>query len=325
MNNSPAVAWAKDDQGRHVYLNHTYEKRFGVRLEDWRGKTDFELWPPEIAEQFRKNDQAVLATGKTLKIAEGKPNPDGSRSTWLNLKFPFTDASGRRYVGGIGLDITERQQAQERLTAALREKEVLLKEIHHRVKNNMQVISSLVSLQADGAGNETVRNVLGDVNRRVRSMALVHEKLYQSSDLARIDFAEYARSLLGHLWGSYGHFTPGIQLKMGLEPVLLPVDLSVPCALILNELVSNALKHAFPKRNRGEGVVTVWLRRLRKGRISLGVRDNGVGLPAGFDWRQARTLGLRLVQMLAGQIDAAVEISGREGTEFTITFGRQKE
>jgi two-component sensor histidine kinase len=186
------------------------------------------------------------------------------------------------------------------------------------VKNNLQVISSLVGLQADASGDETVRGVLQDVTYRVHSMALVHEKLYQSADLARIEFAEYARSLLGHLWRAHGDATAAVRLTLDLEPVSLPVDKAVPFGLILNELAGNALKHAFLNRNEGE--VTVSLQGTVDGHVCLRVHDNGVGLPAGFDWRQARSLGLHLVQLLSRQLDASVEVSGGDGTQFKIVF-----
>jgi two-component sensor histidine kinase/PAS domain-containing protein len=246
---------------------------------------------------------------------------------------PVRNAAGK-IIGSVSVvrDISERKLTEEALqeahdelaklveerTRELREKEVLLKEVHHRVKNNLQVISSLVSLQADGSTDATVREVLRDVTYRVRSMALVHEKLYQSADLARIDFAEYARSLLGYLWRAHGAAAATVRLILELEPVSLPVDTAVPCGLILNELAGNALKHAF--RGRDEGEVTVSLKVGVDGRICLYVGDNGVGLPAGFDWRQTSSLGLRLVQMLSGQLSADVAVSSEEGTKFKIVI-----
>ncbi len=216
----------------------------------------------------------------------------------------------------------ELRESEDRLRKSLGEKEVLLKEVHHRVKNNMQVISSLVALQANAMQEEAMRAALQDVTHRVRSMAMVHEKLYQSADLARVQFDEYARSLLNYLWRAHGCEASGIRLALDLEPVSLSVDAAVPCGLILNELATNALKHAFG--GRADGVVTLSLRGAAEGQVSLCVRDNGVGLPAGLDWMQANTLGLRLVQMLTAQLDAAVEASSLGGTEFTITFERPK-
>jgi PAS domain S-box-containing protein len=216
------------------------------------------------------------------------------------------------------IDISERKRAEEQIKASLAEKEVMLKEIHHRVKNNLQVISSLVNLQADGTRDETVREVLRDVTYRVRSMALVHEKLYQSADLAHIDFAEYARSLLGYLWRAHGAKASVIRLTFDLEPLLLPVDTAVPCGLILNELAGNALKHAFPDQRTGEVNISLHVDAERL--VSMSVRDDGVGIPEGLDWRKARSLGLRLMQMLAGQLNATTQLNRIDGTEFLITF-----
>ncbi|HEX9023604.1 MAG TPA: histidine kinase dimerization/phosphoacceptor domain -containing protein [Geobacteraceae bacterium] len=244
---------------------------------------------------------------------------------------PVRNADGE-IIGSVSVvrDITDRKLAEETLreahgelarlleerTRELAEKEVLLKEVHHRVKNNLQVISSLVGLQADGSRDETVRQVLRDVTDRVRSMALVHEKLYQSANLACIDFAEYSRGLLSYLWRAHGGSS--VRLTLDLEPVSLPVDTAVPLGLILNELAGNALKHAFLGRPGGE--VTVSLKGAAGGKISLGVSDNGVGLPEGLDWRRARSLGLRLVQMLAGQIGADVQLASGEGTRFEVVL-----
>jgi two-component sensor histidine kinase len=242
---------------------------------------------------------------------------NGIRVPIIVSAAPLRNAAGEVTTAVIVMDdISERKQAEERVKASLHEKEVLLKEIHHRVKNNLQVISSLVSLQAGGSRDETIRQVLNEVSYRVRSMALVHEKLYQSSDLAHIDFADYLRSLLSFIWRAHGSGASGVRLKLELEPVALPVDTAVPCGLIVNELAGNALKHAFTGRKQGE--VTVSLRKRAEGGIRLGVADNGNGLPAGLDWREAKSLGLKLVQMLAGQLDAAVEVESRQGTCFEI-------
>jgi len=153
----------------------------------------------------------------------------------------------------------------------------------------------------------------------VRSMALVHEKLYQSDNLAQVDFAEYARSLLTYLWRAHGSAAAAVRLTLDLQSMSLSVETAVPCGLILNELATNALKHAFPGRSEGE--VTTALHADGNGGVRLSVRDNGVGLPPGMDWRQTPSLGLRLVQMLAGQLDAAVEVKNESGTEFVIAFG----
>ena len=261
------------------------------------------------------------ARGQDHAIQAEITNPAGRTFSFFAVQPP-----GEKYINLYGMDLSERKRAEqalraseERLRASLGEKEVLLQEIHHRVKNNMQVISSLVALQAGEMPDDAMRAVLLDVTHRVRSMAMVHEKLYQSADLARIELAEYIRSLLDYLWRAHGTSSSGVRLTVDLEPVLLSVSAAVPCGLILNELVGNALKHAF--RHRAGGEVAVQLRSGAPDRVSLHVRDNGTGLPAGFDWRQARSLGLRLVQMLAGQLHAAVEVSSREGTAFTITFG----
>ena len=244
---------------------------------------------------------------------------DGLVRHVLGYGTPLLDAQGQpRGSVAVLVDITARKQMEEALQASLHEKEVLLQEIHHRVKNNMQVISSLVSLQADTLDNQALRPLFNDLRDQVRTMALVHEKLYQSASLARIDFAEYTRGLLGYLWRAHGDTAAHVRLTLDVQPVALSVETAVPCGLILNELVTNALKHAF--RDRADGGVTVALSVLPDGRVCLRVGDNGPGLPAGLDWRTSSSLGLRLVQMLTEQINGTVEVTTDGGTEFAITF-----
>jgi PAS domain S-box-containing protein len=212
----------------------------------------------------------------------------------------------------------ELRASQTSIKKSLREKEVLLKEIHHRVKNNMQVVSSMVALHAEGIVDPAMRAELQDLTSRVRSMAMIHEKLYQSPDLSMVEFSEYIRSLLSYLWRAYGGAALRVRQIVELEQVPLPVSAAVPCGLILNELVTNSLKHAFVGNDGGE--LKVSLAQGEGGLVRLCVADNGPGLPMAFDWRHANSLGLRLVQMLAAQLHAEVEMTGEKGTKFEVTF-----
>ena len=205
------------------------------------------------------------------------------------------------------------------MQASLKEKDVLLKEIHHRVKNNMQVISSLISLQADSVIDTDLQSVLADMRNRVRTMALVHEKLYQTKDMARLDFAEYASSLLNYLWSAHGDDARNVHLNTLLAPLIMSIEMAVPVGLILNELASNAIKYAFPGGREGEVTVTL-SHDPATGDACLRVRDDGVGLPEDLAWQQSSSLGLRLVQMLTGQIRGTVKTGACPGTEFQINF-----
>jgi len=242
------------------------------------------------------------------------------RVKWVREKAYLEFEPQGALLGGFGItqDITERKWAEQQLRESLAEEELLLREIHHRVKNNLQVVSSLVSLQADELADPQLREVFGELRNRVRSMALIHEKLYESGGLAKLNFADYVASLMKSIWSAHGVVGARVKLHLEVEPVAVSVATAVPCGLILNELASNALKHAFPSDG---GEVTVGLsREPATGRLRLWVRDNGVGLPADLDWRHARSLGLRLVQMLARQLEGSVETGPGPGTEFLIRF-----
>ena len=216
------------------------------------------------------------------------------------------------------MDVTERRHAEDQLKASLREKDVLLREVHHRVKNNLQIISSLVNLQAEAISDPGMTSLFSDIRDRVRAMALVHERLYAAESLASLDFAEYARSLLDYLFRSHGAFG-NVQLRLSVQRTPLPVGAAVYCGMLLNELVSNVLKHAFPVGRSGEMEVSLD-RDATSGELCLRVRDNGIGFPEGFDWRNTRSLGLRLVQMLTRQLGGSVEVGSHPGTEFRVKF-----
>ena len=216
-------------------------------------------------------------------------------------------------VGGV----IAKLQADELIRAALKERETLLKEIHHRVKNNMQVVSSLLSLQAAQATEPETIEILNESQRQIRSMALIHEKLYRSGSLAEINFGDYVKSLVDDLLRMYNVPLGTVTITADIENVQLGVDTAIPCALIINELVSNSLKHAFPDGRTGD--VTVALQRAN-GVHTLTVADDGVGFPADLDFRATDSLGMQLVTALVNQLDGTITLDRTKGTTFIITF-----
>ena len=221
----------------------------------------------------------------------------------------------------LHMEVIERKRAEERLQGSLKEKEVLLKEIHHRVKNNLQIILSLLNLQADEIHDPLALEKFKDSQARVRSMALVHEKLYQSQDLGRVDLRGYIEGLASTLIESYDLHN-SVCFSLSVEEGIVGIDIAIPCGLILNELVSNALKHAFPGNRQGEIIVTMSAEPGEAGRrfYTLVVKDNGVGLPKGFDIRRSESLGLCVVNALTEQLGGRMEVGREGGTCFTLTF-----
>jgi two-component sensor histidine kinase len=217
--------------------------------------------------------------------------------------------------------VNERRAAERQVLNSLQEKEVLLKEIHHRVKNNLQIISSLLNLQARGIQDAGTLQVMRDSQMRVRSMALIHEKLYQSPSLASIDFGEYVKSLTLDLFRTYRGQAGGIQLEIKVDEVFLSLDHAVSCGLILNELMTNALKYAFPPGRNG----TIWveLQAVPEHGLKLWVADDGVGIPPGFDIFNTKSLGLQLVKNLVRQLEATLEVETSGRTSFLIAFKYQ--
>lgn len=221
-------------------------------------------------------------------------------------------------IDGFNEMLAQIHQHEEVLKASLREKEVLLKEIHHRVKNNLQVISSLLNLQSGSITAPAVLAIFTESQNRIKSMALIHERLYQSKDLAHIDFSEYVRTLTNHLYRSYVVNTNLIRLAIHVDNIHLNVDTAIPCGLMLNELVSNALKYAFPQGRKGE--IDISLVRREDERLVLIVKDNGVGLPHDMDIKSSKSLGLKLVNILTQQLQGDLQYHVDNGTAFQLTF-----
>ncbi|OIP70282.1 MAG: hypothetical protein AUK43_09855 [Oscillatoriales cyanobacterium CG2_30_40_61] len=215
-------------------------------------------------------------------------------------------------------DITEYKQAEDSLITSLREKEVLLKEIHHRVKNNLLVVSNLLEFQSDMFTEPELIKVLDDSRNRIYSMALIHEKLYRSTNLEKINFGDYLEDLIDNLFESYNIQAGRIEFKLDVEPVGLNIETAQPCGLIVNELISNTLKHAFP--NGRSGIVDLGLHQNPEDKIILTVRDNGIGFPAGVDFRNVESLGMELVCTLTEQIEGTITLNQENGTLFTVSF-----
>jgi PAS domain S-box-containing protein len=272
---------------------------------------------PYVLDQFEKQ------AGGDIKLAADIPvkRKDGS-IFYADISTGQVILGGKKYILGIFRDITERKQVEEKLKASLVEKEVLLREVHHRVKNNLQVISSLLNLQTDSIADHDVRAVFVETRDRVRSMSLVHEKLYQSNDLTTIDFSGYLETLGSHLLRSYERDT-GVNLKLNTNGVSPGIDTVIPCGLIVTELVSNALKHAFPRGMRGE--IWINLRQENGCRYILEVGNDGVAFPADVDYKNTNSLGLQLVMMLVKQLNGTITLSRKRGTEFNITFYDKKQ
>lgn len=318
MNNSPALAFIKDEDGRMLYMNNTCEQAWGLSLGRCEGSLDHELWPAEVAARLRSHDLAVLQKREPSRTIEEVSSPNGRAVQMLSFRFPFTDLAGRLLVGGVSVDISEQVRAERALAEALAAKETLLKELHHRVKNNLQVISSLVAMQAESLDSPSARQAFEETQKRVRSMVLVHERLHPEDDASQLDFRDYVQTLSRELIYCYGADPARIQLRLELDTVWLELSQATPCGLILNELVTNSLKYAFPEQRSGE--IFVALTSTEDNFVKLTVADDGVGLPAALDWRKSPSLGLRIVDILSRQLDATMEQLPLAGTAFCLKF-----
>ncbi len=264
------------------------------------------------------NNAAVLERAIRYSIAE-KQAEDALREMrdQLERRVQERTAELARANRELKAEIRERTSAEERVRASLREKEVLLREIHHRVKNNLQVVSSLLTLQAEGIHDPAALEAFKESQDRVKSMALIHEKMYRFRDLARIDFADYIRSLAGHLFHAYAVDSESIALTLNVDEVLLPIDAVMPCALLVHELVANSLKHAFPQ---GRGEIVIDFHTADHRTFTLLVRDNGVGCAQDVRVQNPSSLGAQLVAALVDQLDGTLEFEHANGVSCKIVF-----
>jgi PAS domain S-box-containing protein len=320
VESAPNAIVMVNESGIILMVNLQTELSFGYSRTELVGQPVEILVPERSRNAHIDFRQAYLASPVSRPMGAGRDlyglHKDGSEFP-IEIGLGLIDDENGSIVLSSIVDITERKNANDKLRQALNEKEMLLKEVYHRVKNNLQVVSSLLNLQARNVKNEETVDLLKQSADRIKAMALLHEKLYQSKDLARIDFNEYIHSLVEHLLFGYGAPPGKINLNMRIDDVFLDVDTAIPCGLIINELLSNALKHAFPDDRHGEIGITF---RQEQGEFILVITDNGIGFPIGLDFEKSASLGLQLVATLTNQLMGHMTLDQTNGSVFSLRF-----
>jgi PAS domain S-box-containing protein len=308
-------------QGRIEMVNAQAERVFGYERSEMLGQP-IEMLVPE---RFRQHHPGL----RTNFFADPHSRPMGAGRDLYGLKKdgsefaveiglnPIETDEGTMVLSAI-VDISDRKQKEERIHAALKEKDILLGEIHHRVKNNLQVVYSLLDLQSDRIDDALMLDVLRESQNRIKSMALIHQTLYESKDFVQVDFANFLDTLAPTLISSYGVDSEQVGLSINADEVLLPISAAVPCGLVVNELIANALKHAFPDGRRGK--IKIELAHGPENSAVLAVSDDGVGIPEDLDLATTQTLGLQLVTLLTDQLGGALEIRRADPTRFMLRF-----
>ncbi|AUB61445.1 hypothetical protein BK009_04945 [Methanobacterium subterraneum] len=328
--NSGDVIWLMDfDSQKFTYVSPSVYKLRGYTVEEVLNQSLEEILTPEsyqyLVERLPVKVQAFLSGDESVKMQIFRVDQvckDGGTVPTEVVANMITDDEGN--ISGllaVSRDITERVKMEEEIQQSLEEKEMLLKEIHHRVKNNLMIIASLLNLQSRYIKDKEALGIFKESQNRANSMALIHEKLYRSTDLKRINFGEYIRTLANDLFRTYTDSSGRINLNIDVEDVMMDINTSIPLGLMLNELISNALKHGFPEGMEGD--INIYFNS-RDDQYQLKVGDTGISFPEDVDYRNTDSLGLQLVNNLTKQIDGQIELDTSQGTEFTITFKEVK-
>ncbi len=304
-----------DTNGIIEWVNDGFLRLLGTSNEKYIGKklSDIKVY----ANIDKEIDEAIK--NRHSRIFESNLTGAAFRNIWISSTLtPIYDEFNQlKKLVVVDTDITAGKNMQNQIEASLKEKDVLLKEIHHRVKNNLQIIISLLNLQTDYIKDETTLKAVKDGQSRVRSMALVHEKFYQSDQVSEIAFKEYLEKLCQFIYQSYGDKTDRIKVQVEGDPVGLDMDTAMPCGLLVNEIVSNAYKYAFPGQLTGR--ILIELKR-QNGKVTLSVNDNGAGFPDDFEIEQSESLGMQLIQALTNQLDGELKVKRENGTTFEVSF-----
>ncbi|MBL8965423.1 MAG: PAS domain-containing protein [Spirochaetaceae bacterium] len=299
LEHSPIYVFFKDEELRSLRLSRNFEGMLGRPLGELLGKSMLELFPRELAEKMTADDRAIIERGKVTKFEETL----GER-TYETVKFPIFEAGKPPLLAGFTIDVTERVEAKRRLAEALKEKQALLKELQHRVKNSFALISGIVGLEEGRTEDPGLRGTLADLGNRINSLGALYDILYATGDPGSIRLDEYLQGLCKALLDSYSGTAAGVRLGLRAAELRIDVKRAVPIGLLVNEIVTNALKHAFP--GRGEGRVEIELSAVGD-KVVLALRDDGVGLPPGGQAPRPEGLGLGLIGMIAQQLRAETE------------------
>jgi len=323
-NRSLDLVFVHDFQGNFLDVNTTTLNLFGYSEKEIK-KLNFNSLISDKKQMLKaqKTLEELATTGHQQDLTQFQLRTKNNEIIWIETKSSVIYKEGKLYaVLGIGRDITERKKAEQQLEKNLREKEILLKEIHHRVKNNLNVIVSLLNLQSNQIKNTSqAQSAFNEIKNRIYSIALVHDQLYQTNNFSRINMKNYiesmSRSLLSSLSGG-----KKITLNINIKEIYLDINNAIPCGLILNEIVTNSLKHAFPKKKKGKILIEF---SQKNNQYELLVKDDGCGITDKIDVKDSKTLGLRLIHLLTEQISGTLEIINKNGTLFKVVFPADEE
>jgi PAS domain S-box-containing protein len=315
----PEVLCETDLEGNLTYVNEKAFQVFGYKPSDLeQGINIFSLIVSEDRQRAIENVRKLfsgIVSGSDEYTVIRKDLSTFPAIIHANVVFRDGYPKGMR---AVLVDITDRKEAEHELIKSLNEKEILLKEVHHRVKNNMQIISSMLKLQMRHIKNKEAQIHLLDSHHRVRTMAMIHEKLYQTEDFEEINFGDYISGLAAYIFSSYQVDTRRIDLVIDVDNIMLNINTAIPCGLIINELITNTLKHAFP--NKESGKLELSIKKIKSGKFILKVQDDGIGISEGLDLEKHESLGLQLISALTKQLDGAGKFTTAKGTCFTLIF-----
>ena len=306
------VFFEMDKNLKYTYWNKASENLTGISADEALGKSLYDLFPDINGTKADEMYKEVLSTQQP-KTFENEYLLKGK-----NFIFEISAYPSKRGLSVFVKDITERKHTEHQLKKALREKDVILNEVHHRVKNNLQIILSLLRIQFRSIKDEKIREILKISQNRIKSMALIHDSLHRSKDLSKINFSNYVRNMTAHLFSIYNERAKHVGLDLKAGEIHIDINRALPCGLIINELVSNSLKHAFPQEKKGK--VSIKIDEDMGKQFTLVVSDNGIGFPHELDIQNTDTIGMQLVRDLVKQLEGTLELDKSNGTTFKITF-----